>query len=189
LLYHLSCSAATKKFADPKGRIPRRGGITLSDPRYGLPIEVIVMVVRESNNVDRRQAIKFHSWRNPTPGSGKLNRRRPLTPDGIQQNIEASDLDEEARVANPSQRKLLGRRSWHNEARISQSELARLWVRTAWIPPSLDQRPLQKVREAVHLSGRPRIPESALGQMVAGRLQVLVIQERIHPMSRSLSGL
>jgi hypothetical protein len=134
--------------------------------RDGRGIEMIVMVVRENYDVNRRQAVEVYGWRNPAPGPEELQRRSALAPDGVDENVEPRDLEQKARMSDPRDRELFRRSSWHYKVRSYSRESARVGIRTARISPPLDQRPLEKIHESVHLRGRPWIPESTVRPMM-----------------------
>jgi len=102
-------SAGSQERAQTQWREPRHRGITSGDVGDGRGIEVIVMVVGENYDVDRRQAVEIHSWRDPATGPDELQWRSSLAPDWIGENIEPCNLEQEARVSDPRDRELVWR--------------------------------------------------------------------------------
>jgi hypothetical protein len=159
----------TQEAANAEGRQPLCRRIARGESADGSGIEVIVMVVRKNDDVDWRKVVERESWWNPSAWAGELYRRRPLTPDRIEQNVERAELKQKGAVADPGQRRFIGRSPWLYKLGCRELERRRIGVGAPRIPATLDQRPLQEVAKAMQLRRRPRVLESAAGPMVFRR--------------------
>jgi hypothetical protein len=127
---------------------------------------MIVVVVGKDHGIDRRQAIKIDGGWHPSARTGKLYGRRPVTPHRVGKDVQTVHLNEEARVSNPGKRELPGRSSRHNIFRSRSHKRRWIWIGALGTPAPLDDRPLQKIKKAVHLRGWPGILESAASPVV-----------------------
>jgi hypothetical protein len=155
-----------EEIAIPQRRIPDCSGVAGCKSGNGGSIQVIVVVVGENHRIDWRQSIELNTGWNPTPRTGEAERRGSLAPDRIEEDVETGHLDQEARVANPCERKRSGFGTWNDEIGIYSSKCARVRVRTARIPAPFDQGPFEKIKQPVQLRRGPWIPESASRPMM-----------------------
>ena len=115
---HQSSSAT---FAAPRRRTnvgeterrdPLRRGVRRGEAAHGGLIEVIVVIVREEDEVHRRQRTRIPprrgtQRRGPSPGNG----RRVLAPDRIGEDVQSGELHEQRRVADPGDGDRVGGRA------------------------------------------------------------------------------
>jgi hypothetical protein len=87
-----------------EGHDPFRARKSCNKTPHGLIVEMIVMVVRDENGINRRELGERDARWRVTPGSGKLNRGSSIAPDGIGKNADSLGLDEEAAMAYPCDR-------------------------------------------------------------------------------------
>jgi hypothetical protein len=64
-------------------------------------VEVIVVIVRRNDRVERRQLLERQRWRMKASRSDQRGRRRTSRPHRIEKNPRAVDLDEHRRMAEP----------------------------------------------------------------------------------------
>src|SRR4029079_11923097 len=132
---------------------------------------MVVVVVGKYDHVDRGQSIELYSGRDPPSGTGELHRRGALTPDGINQDVEAGHLEEERRMSHPCQ----GEHPWfcarNHEMRDGPNEDPGVGVGTARIPSPFDQRPLQEIQKTMELGRWPWVPEAAFRSMMCWELR------------------
>ena len=85
----------------------------------------------------------------------------------------------------PADRKELRRSTRINVGGNCALEAARIGVGTAWISPSFDQRPFEKIQKSVSLRRRPGVSEAAIWPMMGARIQFFFV----HIMSEPISDL
>lgn len=69
-------------------------------------IQVVIMVVGDQHDVNRRQLLKANARVLTPPGAGPGDRAAPFGPDGVGQDVEAVHLDQKRRVADRGHHKL-----------------------------------------------------------------------------------
>ena len=144
--------------AESEWNDPRRPRMCARDPPNGGLVEVVVVIVREQHDVERRQAIErqrgIHDASRPRP----LNGERALTEHRIGEHIEPAELEEHGRMPDPRRGEGSvararvhdgGCRDWERTARRRRGEL---------LSPALE-RPSQHVAPSARLAVRPGIAE------------------------------
>jgi hypothetical protein len=160
-----------KEICRPERGVPHSSRVTLDQACDCRSVEVIVVVVRKYDHVDRWQSIELYPGRNPTSGAGKLHRRGALAPNGIDQDVETCHLDEEGCMSHPRQGEHSRFGAWNHEMRYCPNEDAWIRVGTARIPPPFDQRPFEEVQKTMELGRGPWISESAFRPMMRRELR------------------
>src|SRR6266508_5731427 len=69
---------------------------------HGAEVEVVVVIVRDEDEVDRRQGLESEAWRAQSPGPSRGQWARPLTPMRVGEEGDPLQLDQQCRVADPS---------------------------------------------------------------------------------------
>ena len=126
-------------------------------------IEVVVVIVREDDEVQRRQVVERDARADPAPRPRETDRRCALAPHRIRQHVERSQLQQRAGVSDPRHRQgavggargVKGRRG-HRKAR----------GRRAGRPPSARAlaHPFEHRAEAGHGAARPGVRVSTSHQ-------------------------
>src|SRR5262245_24796576 len=100
-LRRLADASRTQESAESEGRKPTRVWITRSEALHRPIVEVVIVIVREQDDVDRGEIVKRNGRRHPATRPGKANRRGPLAPHRVREDVDPTDLDEERRVPHP----------------------------------------------------------------------------------------
>ena len=165
----VSDAECAEPLCEAEWRAPDRGWGAPRERADRIDVEMIVVIVRLQDQIDRRQRGERESWRHETARSGERNRRDAIREDGIGEHVEAADLDEETRVPDPGDAATgRGRRPENRVGRY------RLWRRSARAKPEFAgacpiEHPLERVAEPVLDRARPRVEESAVGAAMRGR--------------------
>src|SRR5258706_461193 len=80
---------------------PHRGRVRCCESPDGSIVEMVVVIVRLQHKVERRQLVEANPRGDPAAWTGESHRRRALAPHRIGQNVEPTQLHEEARVSHP----------------------------------------------------------------------------------------
>lgn len=150
--FHDLASAATpEKVSCPQWRIPAGSRVAFGKTRDRGGIQVVVVVMGKHDRINWRKSIELHSGWNPTSGSRESKRGGSLAPDRIDQDVEASNLDQKTRVPDPREREDIRICTRNDEVRSDADEHARVRVGSARIAASLDNRPLEEIHQPMQL--------------------------------------
>ena len=90
--------------ADTDRRHPPDIRVAPNDASQRAAIEVVVVIVREDHEVQRRQVVERDARSDPAPRSRETERRGALAPHRIRQHVERSQLQQRAGVSDPRHR-------------------------------------------------------------------------------------
>lgn len=140
---------------------PRRGGEPLRDTPHRRRVEVVIVIVREQNEIDLGQLLEGYAGRHQSSRSDPRDRRCALAPDRIGQNIERPELEQHRRMPDPGYRPIAARGAGSDDHRRSRRQ-GSTW-RTRWnrLTTTVPQPPAQKIGEAMKLGAGPRVLEPA----------------------------
>jgi hypothetical protein len=130
---------------------------------------MVVVIVGQHDRIDGRQSVELDSGGNPASRAYELERRGPLAPDRIDQDVEPGHLNEKARMSDPRKREDLRICARNYEMRSHPNEHAGIGVGSAWISTPFDHRPLEEIQHTMRLRRRPWIPESSFRPMMRGK--------------------
>ena len=74
------------------------------EARDGRDVEVVVVIVRDEHDVDRRQVLELEAGRSHTLRTGEPDGARARRPLRVGQDVHPVELDQERRVADPGHR-------------------------------------------------------------------------------------
>ena len=164
----LSRTPTSNARTDTNGHHPGCPGASLSDLLGGGPVQVIVMIVREDDGIDRRKSVDrqggIHDASRPNP----LHWGRALTEDRVGQHIETRELQEHGGVADPGRRELRIARSWVRDRRARGRKRASRRRRRAPLATTF-LHPPDHVPQPARFAARPGIAKRAVGQAVGVR--------------------
>jgi hypothetical protein len=61
---HVGCPACAYEISDAEGRVPDNCRVAIGQAGDGRRVEMVIVVMRKANQIDRRQLIKVDGWRN-----------------------------------------------------------------------------------------------------------------------------
>lgn len=167
---NVACSVSSKEPPNPDGREPHERRIAANESLHRRSIQVIVMVVRVNDGIDRWKRVEVDRGRNATTRAGKLYGRCASAPDGVEKEIQPADLEQKAGVTDPGDGGQRGFRAWKHERGCRHRKGAGLRPCGCRSPRSIDERPLQEIKEPVSARSAPRISESTTWLVVRGKL-------------------
>src|SRR5688572_2939988 len=74
---------------------PLRRRMVRRQPSHAAAIEMVVMIVRQQDQVDRWKGGQCDTWWDPPSGTGEPNGRRTIPPHRIGEDIDRADLKKE----------------------------------------------------------------------------------------------
>ena len=164
LLYVLR-PAVAEPAREPERSQPAGVGVRRRQRANRRLIEVVVVVVRLQDDIDGWQRVERDGGWYDASGAEEANEGCSVAPDRIGENVEAPELHEPGRVANPGERVDLGRRARMGEGWLGERE-GTLIPAPQRREPALEDQPSEKRAGSLRGSVRPRIPEAAFGAMV-----------------------
>jgi hypothetical protein len=129
-------------------------------------IEMVVVIVRLQNDVDRRQVVERNPRRHPAPGSRETDRRRALTPHRIDEHVHAADLNQEARMTDPGDEELLGVSAWRLECWRNEREHRGIGIPGSRARRAMHEHPFEETAESRDGLRDPGIAKSAAGPVM-----------------------
>src|SRR5262245_22951799 len=90
---------------------------------------MIVVVVRDEHDVDRRQRVEVEPGRHETARTDPLKRRRAVAPHGIGQDVERTELQKYRRMADPCHGTCSVRRARMDDTRLAEWKRSSAWAR------------------------------------------------------------
>jgi hypothetical protein len=76
------------------------GSIAPAQPQQGRDIQVIVVVMAQQHDIDRRQVLEADAWDTMAPRPCELHRAGALAPDRIRDDVQFADLQQHRRVVD-----------------------------------------------------------------------------------------
>ena len=120
---------------------------------------MVVMVVREDDNVDRWECAEVDPRGYEPAWSGKGKGGRTLAPHRIGEHVDSTDLQQYGRVANPCRREIAGIAA-HGEERLREWKALRARIWRQALEPAFP-RPPNEVTKTAGFGIRPRISKTA----------------------------
>src|SRR6266850_1870978 len=129
-------------------------------------VEMVVVVVRLQDDVERWHVFERDPRPDPAPWAGELDRRRPLAPHRIGQNVETIELNEQARVSHPRHCELRLRSAGRDK--VGRDAREHRWVGILGSRPrrAMHEHPLEETAEPRHGLIDPGIAKAAAGTVV-----------------------
>ena len=75
--------------------------VALPEPAKGRQVEMVVMIVADEDEVDRRQILEAHAGRAHAIGAERRKGRGDVAPDRVGEDVEALGLNEDGGMADP----------------------------------------------------------------------------------------
>ena len=120
-------------------------GLPLAQPPHGPRVEVVVVIVRDDDEIDGRKLVQVDPRRGGASGSGPGDREGLLREVGVRQQVDAAGLEQEGGVTDPGQsRRVADARDGRNA--VGKREAHRLDLDAAPLPD-----PAQEAAESVLL--------------------------------------
>ena len=159
-------AALANKGRKPERHDPGRFRMRPCQAPNGRGIEMVVVVVRLQDDVERWHVFERDPRPDPAPWAGELDRRCPLAPHRIGQNVETIELNQQARVSHPRHRELRPRSARRDK--VGRDTREHRWVGILGSRPrrAMHEHPLEETAEPRHGLIDPRIAKATAGTVV-----------------------
>src|SRR6267378_3629982 len=159
-------SALEDEGRETKRHDPRRLRMGPRQALHRPRVEMVVVVVRFQDDIERRKIFERDPRRHPAPGAGKLDRRCSLAPHRVGENVETVELDEEARVSRPRHRELRVRSARRDKIGRDAHEHGWIGILGSGSCRAIHEHPLEEAAEPRHGVIDPWIAKATAGTVV-----------------------
>ena len=136
---------ARHELGQADGHDPARRRLQANQAPDGVGVQVVVVVVGDEDQVQRRQLGQIEGRGHPAHGPGESDRRGSTAPDGIGEHVDGPELEQGAGVPQPGHRQLAVRRPRTGRRRTGRGEQVRVAALEQRLQLSPGEAPAEKL--------------------------------------------